>query len=77
MLDFRFNQFSVQSQTLVQSQVQAQVGNTVQAQTQPSQNLTFNPIPAQQVFQTDQTAVLTILQQMMEEIYYYYIVIII
>ena len=40
---------------------------STQAQVQPVSTPIFNPVPAHQVFQADQTAVITILQQMMEE----------
>ena len=51
----------------MQSQPINQAVPPTQVQVQPVSTPIFNPVPAHQVFQADQTAVITILQQMMEE----------
>ena len=58
-------QIPVQNQSMVQQHTQTLVPTPVQNQTVP--NPIFNSIPAQQVFQSDQSAVLSMLQLMMEE----------
>ena len=63
MLSLTQPQFPVHNQGLAQPQIQVQAANPFQIQANPI----FNPMPTQQVFQADQTAVLTVLQQMMEE----------